>query len=81
MGKVTTDGLEMPEPANLDFVDGVEMFKFLYMDWLRFFRANMHCGWECSWACPLDETKCPEIDRVWNLWLDTLSDVQRGLLD
>lgn len=80
MGKVTTNGSEMAEMPIVDFVGTAEIFKFLYMDWLRFFRANMACGWECPKTCPLDE-ECPEIERVWNSWLDTLSEVQRRLVD
>jgi hypothetical protein len=80
MGKVTLDASEVPETPIVDFVGTVEIFKFLYMDWLRFFRENMSCGWECPGACPLDE-ECPEIQKVWDRWLETLSEVQRGLVD
>lgn len=57
-----------------------EMFKSLYLEWLRFFRANMRCGWECPGTCELPDD-CPEIDRVWRVWLDTLSEGQRALLN
>lgn len=80
MGKKAVGGSEMPEKPNMEIVNTVRAFKFLYLDWLRFFRANIRCGWQCPQACPLPE-ECSEVDRVWNMWLDTLSEVERALLN
>jgi len=71
---------KIPEQIQLLKRGTVEIFKELYLDWLRFFRGNMRCGWECPGTCGLPD-ECAEIERVWNLWLENLSEVQRGLLD
>lgn len=62
-----------------------EGFKRLFMDWVKFFRDNLKCSCglcpaECIKQCPLDRD-CPEIDRVWGLWLDTLEPEDRSLVD
>lgn len=72
--------LQMSRKPNMDGTDVLETVKGLYLDWLRFFRANMCCGWACSAGCPLPDD-CPEIDKVWGLWLDTLSDGHRMLFN
>jgi hypothetical protein len=73
--------------SNPEFMGDVfEAFKRLYMDWLRFFRANMECpcglclNKDCPSFCPLDY-ECPELERVWHLWLDTLTADDRSILD
>ena len=53
--------------------------KALYLDWVRFFRRNMKCDWQCSGNCPLPDD-CKEIDRVWLLWLNTLDLDKRALV-
>ena len=62
------------------FIEDVfEMFKRLFMEWLKFFRDNMLCpcamclNEECPYTCQLDCDGCQEIDRVWELWLSTLT--------
>ena len=76
MGNDTKNGSKV---IDIDEMGLFETVKQLYLDWLRFFRANMRCGWECPEACPLDG-ECPEIERVWNLWLETLDFGDKALL-
>lgn len=80
MGKTITNGFEIAQTANLDEIDLFEMCKRLYLDWLRFFRANMTCEWECEEACPLPND-CIEIHRVWLAWLDTLDAEEAAILN
>lgn len=70
MGKDAMNDLEIAQGPNLDEIDDFDLFKAMYLDWLRFFRENMNCEWACR-TCPLPDD-CPEIDRVWKLWLDSL---------
>ena len=76
MGNQTKDGSELIDVGESDLFETV---KELYLDWLRFFRANMKCGWECPGTCTLPN-ECPEIERVWDLWLDTLDFDDKALL-
>jgi hypothetical protein len=80
MDKVIEVPAGVPEKPILEFVDTVGIFKFLYFEWLRFFRANMTCGWECPKSCPLDED-CPEIQNVWDRWLKTLPETLRLMVE
>jgi len=80
MGENTSKFLELPETADMEAAELFDMFKLLYLDWLRFFRANMTCGWECPGTCPLPDD-CPEIDRVWKLWLDGLEEEARAMFN
>jgi len=62
-----------------------EAFKTLFLDWLRFYRANMSClpglaPWDCPGACQMQDD-CTELDRVWLLWLDTLDMDYRAMLN
>jgi len=81
MSKDTMKQLEMPQVADLD-EDGAffEMVKAMYLDWLRFFRKNMPCSWQCPDICPLPDD-CVEIERVWLLWLETLDPEQRAIVN
>ena len=83
MDKDTTNdletALETAQMPNMDFVGMIEMFKKLYLDWLRFFRDSMDGEWENPGACLLPDD-CHEIERVWVLWIETLSEVQRSVL-
>jgi len=63
----------------------VEAFKTLFLDWLRFYRANMACprglcSWDCPGACEAPDD-CEELGRVWLLWLDTLDMDYRAMLN
>jgi len=89
MGNPTEGLLESFWGSNMGFEDYVfEAFKRLFMEWLRFYRANMQCpcglcvDTECPMFCPLDEElECPELERIWNLWLATLAEDDRGILN
>jgi hypothetical protein len=89
MGNNTNGLLESFWERNVGFVDGVfEVFKRLFMNWLRFYRANMECpcglciNRDCPTFCPLDEEMdCPELERIWNLWLATLGEDDRAILN
>lgn len=82
VGNVTNGLLESFWGSNVGFEDYVfEAFKRLFMDWLRFYRANMECpcglcvNTDCPTFCPLDEElDCPELKRIWLLWLATLAE-------
>jgi len=71
---------------NLSGPHGIfEAFKALFVDWLKFYRANMSClcglcPWDCPGACEAPDD-CKELERVWLLWLDTLDMDYRAMLN
>lgn len=78
------DAIEALEVARIDKVMIFEQFKTMYVDWLRFYRANMKClaglcEWEDPEACRIPD-ECEEVDRVWNLWIETLIEQEKILV-
>lgn len=84
MTKDTTEGSEVARIEDMDETRVFEQFKEMYVDWLRFYRANMQC---LAGTCELSDPDacvipdgCEEVERVWKLWIETLIDADRILV-
>ena len=81
---VTKHTIEALEAAGIDKAMVFEQFKEMYMNWLRFYRANMRCfagvcELENPEACGIPD-ECQEVERVWNLWIQTLIEEDKILV-